>query len=35
MGNLKVNGLPWQPLHNFRTDEIDFSAEVTHSDPDG
>ena len=35
MGNLKVNGLPWQPLHSFRTDEIGFSAEVTHGDPDG
>jgi sialate O-acetylesterase len=35
MGNLKVNGLPWQPLHNFRTDEIDLAAEVRHSDPDG
>lgn len=35
MGNLKVNGLPWQPLHSFRTDDIDFSPEVKHSDPDG
>jgi hypothetical protein len=35
MGNLKVEGKPWQPLHNFRTDQWDFSAEVTHSDPDG
>ena len=35
MGNLKVDGIPWQPLHSFRTDEIDFSAEVTHQDPDG
>ena len=35
MGNLKVNGMPWQPLHSFRTDDIDFSAEVTHMDPDG
>jgi sialate O-acetylesterase len=35
MGNLKVNGIPWQPLHSFRTDNIDFSPEVTHMDPDG
>jgi len=35
MGNLKVNGMPWQPLHSFRTDDVDFSAEVAHSDPDG
>jgi sialate O-acetylesterase len=35
MGNLKVNGLPWQPLPSFRTDDIDFIAEVTHMDPDG
>ena len=35
MGNLKVNGIPWQPLHSFRTDSIDFAAEVTHMDPDG
>jgi sialate O-acetylesterase len=35
MGNLKVNGLPWQPLHNFRTDQIDLGTEVRHSDPDG
>jgi sialate O-acetylesterase len=35
LGNLKVNGLPWLPLHSFRTDEIDFSAEVAHQDPDG
>jgi sialate O-acetylesterase len=35
LGNLKVNGIPWQPLHNFRTDKIDFAAEVKHSDPDG
>jgi sialate O-acetylesterase len=35
MGNLKVNGIPWQPLHSFRTDEVDFAAEVTHMDPDG
>ena len=35
MGNLKVDGIPWQPLHSFRTDAIDFSPEVTHQDPDG
>lgn len=35
MGNLKVNGIPWQPLHSFRTDNIDFAAEVSHMDPDG
>jgi sialate O-acetylesterase len=35
MGNLKVNGIPWQPLHSFRTDDIDFAAEVSHMDPDG
>jgi len=35
MGNLKVEGKPWQPLHSFRTDEWDFYAEVEHSDPDG
>jgi hypothetical protein len=35
MGNLKVEGKPWQPLHNFRTDTWDFYAEVEHSDPDG
>jgi sialate O-acetylesterase len=35
MGNLKVDGKPWQPLHNFRTDDIDFAAEVSHMDPDG
>jgi hypothetical protein len=35
MGNLKVEGKPWQPLHNFRTDQWDFVAEVKHSDPDG
>ena len=35
MGNLKVEGKPWQPLHSFRTDAWDFTAEVKHSDPDG
>jgi len=35
MGNLKVEGKPWQPLHSFRTDTSDFYAEVEHSDPDG
>jgi sialate O-acetylesterase len=34
MGNLKVEGKPWQPLHNFRTDQWGFSAEVRHSDPE-
>ena len=24
VGNLKVNGKPWLPLHNFRTDSWDF-----------
>jgi sialate O-acetylesterase len=24
MGNLKVNGKPWLPLHNFRTDAWDW-----------
>jgi len=35
MGNLKVDGIPWQPLHSFRTDEIPFSPEVSHQDPEG
>jgi len=35
MGNLKINGIPWQPLQSFRTDTIDFAPEVTHQDPDG
>jgi len=35
MGNLKVNGLPSQPLHNFRTDTGGFAPEVTHQDPEG
>jgi sialate O-acetylesterase len=35
MANLKVNGIPWQPLHSFRTDAIDFTPEVTHQDPEG
>ena len=35
MGNLKVDGIPWQPLHSFRTDQIDFAPEVAHQDPDG
>ena len=30
MGNLKVNGLPWQPLHSFRTDTWDLPE---HDDP--
>jgi hypothetical protein len=24
LGNLKVNGKPWQPLHSFRTDKWDW-----------
>jgi sialate O-acetylesterase len=35
MGNLKVNGLPSQPLHNFRTDNEKFAPEVAHQDPEG
>ncbi|MEK6238029.1 MAG: sialate O-acetylesterase, partial [Planctomycetales bacterium] len=35
MGNLKVDGLPWQPLHSFSTDAVEFAAEVSHMDPDG
>jgi sialate O-acetylesterase len=35
MGNLKVNGLPSQPLHNFRTDDGRFEPEVAHQDPEG
>lgn len=35
MANLKVNGLPWQPLHSFRTDTGPFPPEVSHQDPDG
>ena len=35
MGNLKVDGIPWQPLHSFRTDQIAFTPEVTHQDPEG
>ncbi|MFT5856156.1 MAG: sialate O-acetylesterase [Verrucomicrobiales bacterium] len=35
MGNLKVDGIPWQPLHSFRTDSIDFTPEVAHQDPEG
>lgn len=35
MGNLKVDGIPWQPLHSFRTDQIDFAPEVSHQDPEG
>ena len=34
-GNLKINGIPWQPLQSFRTDAIDFSPEVSHQDPEG
>jgi sialate O-acetylesterase len=35
MANLKVNGLPWQPLYSFRTDTGPFPPEVSHQDPDG
>ena len=35
MGNLKVEGLPWQPLHSFRTDDTPFEPEVRHNDPEG
>jgi sialate O-acetylesterase len=35
MGNLKVNGIPSQPLHNFRTDNGRFEPEVAHQDPEG
>ena len=35
MGNLKVNGIPSQPLHNFRTDAEKFAPEVSHLDPEG
>ena len=35
MGNLKVEGKPWQPVHSFRTDKIAYPAEVKHSDPEG
>lgn len=35
MGNLKVDGIPWQPLHSFRTDSIEFTPEVAHQDPEG
>jgi len=35
MGNLKVDGLPWQPLHSFRTDTAVFEPEVSHLDPEG
>ncbi|MFT5904557.1 MAG: sialate O-acetylesterase [Cryomorphaceae bacterium] len=35
MGNLKINGIPWQPLQSFRTDKVDFAPEVSHQDPDG
>jgi len=35
MGNLRVDGLPWQPLHSFRTDTDPFPGEVSHMDPEG
>ena len=33
MGNLKVNGLPWQPLHSFRTDTWDLPEPDDPSQP--
>ncbi len=30
LGNLKVNGKPWLPLHSFRTDNLDWPE---HEDP--
>jgi len=33
MGNLKVNGLPWQPLHSFRTDTWDLPETDDPSQP--
>ncbi|MBN1418759.1 MAG: hypothetical protein JXP34_08275, partial [Planctomycetes bacterium] len=27
MGNLKVNGKPWLPLHSFRTDRWDWPED--------
>ena len=33
MGNLKVNGLPWQPLHSFRTDTWDWPEPDDPSEP--
>ena len=27
MGNLKVDGKAWAPLHSFRTDELDWPEE--------
>jgi sialate O-acetylesterase len=35
MGNLKVHGIPWQPLHSFRTDTMPWTPEISHMDPDG
>lgn len=35
LGNLKVEGKPWQPLHSFRTDSWDFTPEVRQTDPEG
>ena len=35
MGNLKVNGMPWQPLFSFRTDTTPWPAEMSHMDPEG
>jgi sialate O-acetylesterase len=33
MGNLKVNGRPWQPLHSFRTDTWDLPEPEDPSEP--
>ncbi|KPK50307.1 MAG: hypothetical protein AMK72_02490 [Planctomycetes bacterium SM23_25] len=33
MGNLKVNGQPWQPLHSFRTDTWDLPEPDDPSQP--
>ena len=35
LGNLKVEGKPWQPLQSFRTDMWDFTPEVKQRDPEG
>ena len=34
MGNLAVNGMPYQPLYSFRTDTFPFTPEVKHEDPE-
>ena len=33
MGNLKVNGKPWPPLHSFRTDTWDWPRPPSGSSP--